>query len=91
MRIVNSIQGVAGALALAMLVAPATGWSQNAIAATAAPAAARKVEGFVPKAYVPKSRRDFNGLWENRGGIGWQHPARQRPERPADARVPEDL
>ena len=72
MHIVKSIQGVVGTLALAAIAAPTAGWSQNAIAATAAPAAARAAAGFVPKAYVPKSKRDFNGLWENRGGIGWQ-------------------
>ena len=51
---------------------PATGWSQDAVAVTAAPASARTVQGYVPKPYVPQSRRDFTGLWENRGGIGWQ-------------------
>lgn len=72
MRHITSIQTVVSALALAAVIAPATGSSQNAVAATAAPAAARAAAGFVPKAYVPKSKRDFTGLWENRGGIGWQ-------------------
>ena len=27
---------------------------------------------FVPQPYRPKSRRDFTGLWQNRGGIGWR-------------------
>lgn len=50
----------------------AAGLAQNAIAATSAPAAARTMAGFVPVPYRPATRRDFTGLWENRGGIGWQ-------------------
>lgn len=72
MRIATSITIAAGGLLLSAALAPATGWSQNAVAATSAPAAARNAAGFVSKAYKPKSRRDFTGLWENRGGIGWQ-------------------
>ena len=72
MRHVTCSQWVAGTALLAVITLPSIGWSQNAVAATSAPAAARATAGFVPKAYVPKSRRDFTGLWENRGGIGWQ-------------------
>ena len=72
MRHVTCSQWVASTALLAVISLPSTGWSQNAVAATSAPAAARATVGFVPKAYVPKSRRDFTGLWENRGGIGWQ-------------------
>lgn len=37
-------------------------------AAAAAPAAGK---GYTPQPYVPKNKRDFTGLWQNRGGIGW--------------------
>jgi hypothetical protein len=73
MRQINQVSTLRAALLLAAgaLVVPPS-WSQDAVAVTAASAAPRPTSGYVPKAYVPKSRRDFNGIWENRGGIGWQ-------------------
>ena len=53
------------------VLVPIASLAQNAIAATSAPAAARTMAGFVPAPYRPATRRDFTGLWENRGGIGW--------------------
>jgi hypothetical protein len=48
------------------LLALAACWAPIASAATPAP----KGE-YVPKQYVPRSQRDFTGLWINRDGIGW--------------------
>jgi hypothetical protein len=42
------------------------------IGLTSAALAAQTGDGYVPRPYLPKSPRDFTGLWENRGGIGWQ-------------------
>jgi len=72
MRSSLAVAGIIVTVGVCALSLPATCLAQNAIAATSAPAAARVVAGFEPKAYVPKSKRDFTGLWENRGGIGWQ-------------------
>jgi hypothetical protein len=72
MRSSLAVAGIIVTVGVCALSLPATCVAQNAIAATSAPAAARVVAGFEPKAYVPKSKRDFTGLWENRGGIGWQ-------------------
>ncbi len=50
-------------------------WSASApqaVAAQAATPAAAAGEGFTPKLYVPMSRRDFTGMWLNKGGIGWR-------------------
>jgi hypothetical protein len=60
----------AGCALLLLLAAPSG--AQDAVSVTATPAQARKVEGYVPAPYVPRSRRDFTGIWENRGGIGWR-------------------
>lgn len=42
------------------------------VAAQAGPSGSQQTSDYVPKPYVPKSMRDFTGLWENRGGIGWK-------------------
>lgn len=63
---------VLGVVAAAVLALPGRLLAQDAVAATAAAATARVTPGYVPRQYQPKSRRDFTGLWENRGGIGWQ-------------------
>ena len=66
-------RGVAWCALLASgLILPPQLLAQDAVTATAAAATARSVPGYAPKQYQPKSRRDFTGLWENRGGIGWQ-------------------
>lgn len=57
------------AVALCVSVAPDVS-AQTPEAVTSTPALAAK--GYSPKPYVPKSKRDFTGIWENRGGIGWQ-------------------
>ena len=59
------------ALAAALLSGPQAR-AQDAVAVTSNAAKPRDAQGYVPKPYVPASRRDFTGIWENRGGIGWQ-------------------
>ena len=69
----SSFITTSGALALAAtLLAGPQARAQDAVAVTANAAKARVAQGYVPKPYVPASRRDFTGIWENRGGIGWQ-------------------
>ncbi len=38
----------------------------------ATPVLAEAAEAWKPALYRPASRRDFTGIWENRGGIGWR-------------------
>jgi hypothetical protein len=64
-------------IAVAIVVAAASAVAAAAVAAPAAPAGT-----WAPKAYKPKSKRDFTGLWDNPDGIGWDPrfpPGKQQP------------
>lgn len=51
--------------------------------AAVAAGAAEAHEPYVAKVYVPKSRRDFTGMWENKGGIGWKQGVPPGPKQNA--------
>lgn len=42
------------------------------VLAMTAPLLSLAAEAWKPAPYKPASRRDFTGIWENRGGIGWR-------------------